>query len=178
MKVGEYLGNLFVSIDQLGNAIAGGNADNTISARVGFYSHYGISNFKLYWRMLEFIIDTTFWPIDGKHHCRFAYFNDAGENFKPSGNAFMHYLLSVIIIASCIPLFIIFHILYLFRIVKPKTIDRPKAIEGRLVLIRKKMDGILLEMNEENVTSSDEMKSTSATMVDKANEVNTEILAS
>lgn len=31
-KVARYLGNLFVSIDQLGNAFAGGDTDNTISA--------------------------------------------------------------------------------------------------------------------------------------------------
>lgn len=34
----SYFKNILVSVDQLGNAICGGNPDNTISARVGFFS--------------------------------------------------------------------------------------------------------------------------------------------
>ena len=38
--VWKYIGNAFVSIDQFGKSLAGGNPDNTISARVGYYNHY------------------------------------------------------------------------------------------------------------------------------------------
>lgn len=82
-KVAQYLGNLFVSFDQLGNAFAGGNADNTISARVGFFANHGDKGYRWYWRMLERIINFTFWPIDGEGHCHIAYHNDADENFRP-----------------------------------------------------------------------------------------------
>ena len=34
----NYLVNFFVSIDQFGNVLAGGNPDNTISSRVGYYT--------------------------------------------------------------------------------------------------------------------------------------------
>lgn len=40
-SIWRYFSNFFVAIDQLGNTVAGGNPDNTISARVGYYNeHY------------------------------------------------------------------------------------------------------------------------------------------
>ena len=46
---------VLVAIDQLGNAIAGGNPDSTISARVGFFSEMAKRG-KSYWKGLESII--------------------------------------------------------------------------------------------------------------------------
>ena len=63
---------ILIAIDQLGNAIAGGNPDSTISARVGYFSDKTLREKTLgrhaYWKGLERIIDFAFFPIDGEKH--------------------------------------------------------------------------------------------------------------
>jgi hypothetical protein len=72
--------NVLIAIDQLGNAIAGGNPDNTISGRVGFFaSDLHISKIKGYWKGLERIIDFTFEPIQGPGHCFRAWQGEPDE---------------------------------------------------------------------------------------------------
>ena len=92
--------NVLVSIDQLGNAIAGGNPDATISARVGYFSETGDCSFRQYWELLRRIIDFTFYPIDGPNHCVNAYLADP-ESVKP-GNDLARAFLGIIVIVSCI----------------------------------------------------------------------------
>lgn len=58
----RYLRNLFISIDQLGNTLANGHPDETISSRVGRNAVAG----KWWALVLEKIIDAWF----GKGHCR------------------------------------------------------------------------------------------------------------
>jgi hypothetical protein len=61
VKKMPYWLNVFIAIDQLGNAIAGGNPDNTISGRVGFFaSDLHISNIKGYWKALDRML--FHWP--------------------------------------------------------------------------------------------------------------------
>ena len=60
-------------------AVCGGNEDCTISATVGYYSRNNPTN---YWILLEWIINTTFYPVDGKGHCEQARLNDRNEKFK------------------------------------------------------------------------------------------------
>ena len=99
----SYLSNFFVSIDQLGNVLAGGNPDNTISSRVGYYNKHNIQAEKapLQWRIFETIINFTFYPIDGVDHCHEAFHNDAGEEFdKNTKNILVAILASVIIVPS------------------------------------------------------------------------------
>ena len=75
-----YWFNIFIAIDQLGNALAAGNPDNTISARVGYFaSDHFESKLKRYWKTLERIIDATFEPIKGPRHCFPAWFAEADE---------------------------------------------------------------------------------------------------
>ena len=70
IKKMPYWLNILIAIDQLGNTIAGGNPDNTISGRVGFFaSDLHKSNIKGYWKALERIIDVTFAPLQGPGHC-------------------------------------------------------------------------------------------------------------
>lgn len=72
----EYTGNLMVAIDQLGNAIAGGDPDSTVSGRVGYYSYKKYVNRKWrngYWKTLRTVIDWAFKPLHGPEHCRQAY---------------------------------------------------------------------------------------------------------
>lgn len=78
-----YFLNLVIAIDQLGNAIAGGSADCTVSARVGYFSYRKYKNKILngYWLALRTVIDFAFYPLDGEEHCRQAYVDDADELF-------------------------------------------------------------------------------------------------
>jgi hypothetical protein len=72
--------NVLIAIDQLGNAIAGGNPDNTISGRVGFFaSDLHTSRIKGYWKALERTIDFTFEPLQGPKHCFGAWQGEQDE---------------------------------------------------------------------------------------------------
>ncbi len=72
------LRNVLVSLDQLGNAIAGGNPDSTISARTGYNARHRETFF---WRRLQSIVDWAFFVLDGKGHCWQAFQGDPQEMF-------------------------------------------------------------------------------------------------
>lgn len=61
----SYIKNVLVAIDQLGNAICGGNPDVTISARTGYFANISNTKLKPWWRIMEAIINFAFKPIDG-----------------------------------------------------------------------------------------------------------------
>ena len=102
---------ILVAIDQLGNAIAGGNPDSTISARVGYFSEEAKRG-KSYWKSLEAIIDFAFYPIDGPKHCYQAWQSEDEHFWR--GNDFMRFILSVIIIIVCPVIAIVLYVLVLF----------------------------------------------------------------
>jgi hypothetical protein len=104
---------VLVAIDQLGNAIAGGNPDATISARVGYWAQFAGQAHKWYWLILEKIIDFTFYPLDGPKHCYQNYLEEQDEAFQ-HGNDLAIAVLGLIIITVCIPLSIILRIAVLF----------------------------------------------------------------
>jgi hypothetical protein len=134
-QVWQYISHLFISIDQFGNALAGGNPDNTISARVGYYSHHYYETNKVpwYWLLFERIIDTAFYPVDGPAHCHEAYHNDAGEVFDNRVTNFMIAIAAAfVIIPSCVIIALVFYLLSALRIVKRKTIERDKNLVKRL----------------------------------------------
>lgn len=58
---GSYVWNLLIAIDQLGNAIAGGNADETISSRIGKAKLAG--DLSLAGKALDLMLD----KIDSNH---------------------------------------------------------------------------------------------------------------
>ncbi|WP_237058059.1 hypothetical protein [Microbulbifer sediminum] len=101
----SWIGGVLVAIDQLGNAIAGGNPDATISARVGYFAGHHEQPLWPYWRLLERVIDFTFLPIDGPRHCHFAYLKDRQQ--MREGSDLMRLVLSLLIIVTCIPLSVI-----------------------------------------------------------------------
>ncbi len=111
-KIATWLKNIFISIDQLGNAIAGGNPDVTISSRVGYFSNCkeASHNFYYYWNTLEIIIDTAFYPLEGKHHCRNAY---EETKMHEHGNDLARGLLGVFVVIGCIFISIVTWGLYL-----------------------------------------------------------------
>lgn len=93
-----YLLNILIAIDQLGNTLAGGHPDVTISARVGYqcWKHEP----GRYWRALRWVIDTTFKPIDGPGHCIEAYFSDVKGRHN-SGSDAARLVLGVLVLAGC-----------------------------------------------------------------------------
>ncbi|WKD85223.1 hypothetical protein KCTC32516_00563 [Polaribacter huanghezhanensis] len=150
-KIWKYISNLFLSIDQLGNAIAGGNPDNTISARVGYYNHhYYISKKDVpwYWSLFEKIIDATFLPVDGKDHCHEAYHNDAGEIFDNRVTDVLITIAAVIIIISCIPIALILYLSSAIRIVKRKKIERDDNLRKRFFSSTSQLISSLQEIEE------------------------------
>ena len=84
-KRGTYWYDLLVAFDQLGNALAGGNPDVTISARIGYNANIGNTNLWL-WKVLEAIVNFTFYLVDGKGHCLQAYNFDTVEDYASYNN--------------------------------------------------------------------------------------------
>ena len=103
---------VMVAIDQLGNALTGGNPDSTVSARVGYFSVNAIKRQAL-WKSLEAIIDYAFYPVDGRRHCYQAWQADKDEHFK-RGSDFARVLLSIIIVVACLVIAIVLRVLVLF----------------------------------------------------------------
>lgn len=155
----SYLGNFFVSIDQLGNVLAGGNPDNTISSRVGYYTEafYPAEKVPLKWKVFKNIINFTFYPIDGKAHCKEAYYNDVGEEFDKGTNDFAVALLAILISISCIFISILLYLLFALGIVSPKKINRTNNIKQRLRMAEAKLKGVHSELNQYKVIVDKEL---------------------
>lgn len=101
--------NVLVAIDQLGNAIAGGNPDATISARVAHFSQHAPASHRWYWQLLMKIIDFSFYPIDGDEHSRIALEKDKDERFI-QGNYIALAILGLLVIVNSIHLALILRI--------------------------------------------------------------------
>ena len=175
----SYIVNFFVSIDQLGNVIAGGNPDNTISSRVGFYNNHNTASGEKVpwqWRLFQEIINFSFWPIDGKGHCHEAFHNEAGKDFdKNTKNILVAILAAVIIIPSCVFISILLYTLYALRIISPKHIDRNKNIKTRLRLAKAKLDGTLHELDEHKVPVDEILKQNALETIKSAERVSEKI---
>lgn len=97
-----YWFNVLVALDQLGNALADGNPDNTISARVGYFaSNKYPCRLKRYWQTLERIIDSTFEPIQGPGHCYNAWLAEADEA-DTQGSYYARVVLGVFVGVGCL----------------------------------------------------------------------------
>ncbi|MDN3666363.1 hypothetical protein ACFFU1_12635 [Algibacter miyuki] len=170
--------NTLISIDQLGNVIAGGNPDNTISSRVGYYTeaYYKPEDVPWRWNIYKNIINFTFYPIDGSHHCKEAYYNDAGEEFDEGISDITVAILFIIILITCIPISFMLYMLYAFNIVSPKKINRNDNIKRRLRMAEAKLKGVHTELNEYQVDVDEELDSiieeTQKTIEDIAKKIN------
>ena len=80
----SWIGGVLIAIDQLGNAIAGGNPDATISARTGYFANEVKTAFQFYWKTMELIINFAFYPIDGPNHCYNEYLADKDDHIAGS----------------------------------------------------------------------------------------------
>jgi len=58
---------ILIGVDKFFNWLSGGNIDNTISARVGYFAATTYPN--PFWQLMESVINFAFWPIDGPDHC-------------------------------------------------------------------------------------------------------------
>ncbi len=103
---------VMVAIDQLGNALTGGNPDSTVSARVGYFSVNAIKRQSL-WKNLEAIIDYAFKPVDGPNHCYEAWQTDKDEQFY-RGSKILRAILVTIVIAACLVIAVVLRILVFF----------------------------------------------------------------
>ena len=104
---------VFIAVDQLGNALAGGHPEATISARVGFFSS-NARNWCNYWKLLELIIDYTFLPIDGSKHCFKTWEKEKGRQFQ-TGSDVTRSFLGVIILVVCPALAVVLRVLVIFK---------------------------------------------------------------
>ena len=103
---------VLVAIDQLGNAIADGNPDVTISARVGEFARR-VDKYQPFWRLLESIINLAFLPVDGPEHCYIAFKNESGEK-ETEGNDIARAILCIFVLVFCPIIFLILRVAVVF----------------------------------------------------------------
>ena len=112
----SYLGNNLNAWSQAGNAACGGKSSITISARIGEKNLAKDTPVPLFWRICEKIVDTTFYPVDGKYHCYKAYVSDAYEDFTwQSWKKGTLILLTIFLVSVCGLLAPIFWTYQLFK---------------------------------------------------------------
>jgi len=98
-----YIGRLLISFDQLGNAIAGGNPDVTISARL-----YYLSDVReiLIAKWLMWLVDFVFYPVDGVGHCEKAYNQHENEVLRRGSDVAL-IVLCLITLPFLLPIYIV-----------------------------------------------------------------------
>ncbi|CAL2079075.1 hypothetical protein [Tenacibaculum sp. 190524A05c] len=175
--VWKYISNLFISIDQLGNVLAGGYADNTISSRIGYYNNHYFSDrsqVPLYWKILEQIIDFTFKPVDGPNHCNESYLIDSSEVFDNRITNFcIVFACIVIVVPSCVFIGAFLYLVTALGIVKQKTIDRNKNIDRRFSGCNKYVRSIQYEAtNYRNQVNFENLNEQKEDLIEKINNLN------
>ncbi len=114
---------IFIKIDKRLNYVAGGSITNTISGRVGYYANYANITVRLYWYILQFIIDFTFFPFDNFGHCHQEYHSDESKgDYKPTELIVFFFLLSLFVTISCLILVVPFYLAWLFGAIKQKKL--------------------------------------------------------
>ena len=96
-----------LNIDRLGNAIAAGHHRVTISGRV---AHHRLQGGR-YWCFLAWVIDTTFYPLEGPNHCHRALLFEQRHSYPYNrGNDIALLVLGWLVITGCLILLPIFYI--------------------------------------------------------------------
>lgn len=114
-SIGQYWYDWLKLIDQAGNTLAGGNPQCTISART--YALVAATN-KWYWHLLMYVIDLSFYPIDGPGHCKQSFLNEKEEDYF-AAYAWVIVLEMLLIIPLC--LFVIWPVTTLISGIKKLT---------------------------------------------------------
>ena len=110
----SWLYAILIAIDQLGNALAGGYPDTTISARVGYNALHSGPLTRRCWCLLQVLIDYTFLPLDGPRHCYQAYQADKNHHYR-DGSDLMRLILSVLVVANAPLIIVATRLIVLFR---------------------------------------------------------------
>jgi len=110
-----YVKAVLIGLDQLGNALSGGNPDCTISGRTGFFQYNARFPMVIYWRINAFIVDLTFYPFDGHGHCRQPYELEKDEEFYATENVVALFLLSTLTLGSCSALLVPFYLVFAIK---------------------------------------------------------------
>lgn len=92
---------ILIALDQLGNTLAQGNEDCTISARLG-YLYLNRPQGWTTWLMR--FVDFIFYPLDGSYHCVQSYYFDQDEEFIRGSDVGLA-ILTVLIIPTCVVLY-------------------------------------------------------------------------
>ena len=91
------LGRVLQALSQLGNALAGGQADVSISARIGQKRKRNG-----YWRFANDLVDFAFFPVDGRDHCYNAWQKDKDESYIATGNFLTFGILTLLFTGVCL----------------------------------------------------------------------------
>lgn len=102
---------VLLEIDRFFNALSGGYYKATISARVGYYSKTKKNPF---WKFLEWVIDETFRPIDGRDHCQNALEWEGVNHYRRSSDVALAFL-SIFVVIGCLIIAIPIYLIALFR---------------------------------------------------------------
>lgn len=109
---------ILIGVDRIGNALCAGYYRFTVSGRIGYFV---TNRSNTYWRFLQWVVDSTFYPIDGKNHCVNAYKWEMSFMKKNRmkryrrGNDIALFALSIIVVAAC---FILAPIIWLLSLIK------------------------------------------------------------
>jgi hypothetical protein len=98
-----YIGRVLNATSQWFNAvIIFGNPDVSISARIGEHNYFYND---LFYKLCGWIVDKTFYPIDGKYHCKQAYLRDRKEDYTVGkGWIIGEVLMCIIVVIACVVL--------------------------------------------------------------------------
>lgn len=99
-----FVGRIFMALDRLGNTLTGGHDLITLSARLGYIK----TTRNIKWtNAVMWVVDTTFYPIDGKGHCmssfeRMSEMIVGSVDFMRRGNDVALFCMSLLVVLSCI----------------------------------------------------------------------------
>ncbi len=133
----SYFRNLFVSCDQLLNTVFGGDADLSISARIGYLSAI-LNRYKLknpYWSLTEKVTDWIWEPPESKKHCQQAYLADPDEDYHNKNWLPFLFGISIIVIIVTFVAGVILHLprwLGLARIIRGPIFNKKEQLCDRL----------------------------------------------
>ncbi|WP_428741396.1 hypothetical protein [Tenacibaculum sp.] len=131
--------NILIAFDQLGNAFAKGNPDNTISARIGFFMHHEEGDPSKFWELLESVVNFTFKPIDGIEHCFVAYCHDKNEVYQKA-DIVSKIILFIFVVVFCVSFLIVIVriVAFIFPGVKSQYEENGKEISLKTINILRK----------------------------------------
>jgi hypothetical protein len=92
------LGRIGNAISQLGHALAWGSSDVSISSKSGYMADVKGSK---YWKVLKWIIDFAFMPIDGNDHGTNAMNIDPDEDYDIGIGLYQDVVCSIFVVVVC-----------------------------------------------------------------------------